>query len=440
MLEPLLKPARLLLGVALVLSGPPAWAGNPGFLSDRELADLIWRYNPDLQQARLAEAQAEAEVLRSKQLANPTLGLSLGGVPLSDRVVNYPNDSSNPPLPFGYGPQYGVEISQPLEWGKRSLRQEQARLSREGVRLATRMLHQERTADLMQVLLRLASAQLRVDLMRQQQASVEELLRITRLSAREGFVPPLDAERLEIELGRLQVLLESALLDVDEARVAWSRLTLQAAPQLSASEAEGLLARMNQLPSAWPDTEALSQHLQQRQYALEQRQGETALKLADRQRLPDVSLGLGYAYSTHPGDAVHGLMSTLSVDLPVFQAGQAERLEAESRLSAARIGEQHWKDRLKREEEALRQRAIRLQQMLTRLQATPLNSARLTVTRLERALSARGLPLSEVIHARRSVLEMESERLDLREQLGSALLDYRRLLAWNLPEPQGESQ
>lgn len=429
---------RLLVGLAiLTMTCAPARAANLDALSENVLAELVWQQNPEVRQARLAEQQAVADVVRASRLSNPTLELSAGNTPLTGAVVNYPNDASNPPLPPGYGPQYSVGISQPYEWGKRGLRQQQAVLAQDAARIAALALHKERTADLLQVLVRLAASELKTEHLRQQLASVDDLMRITRLSAKEGMVAPLEAEKLSIEQGRLQTLLDSARLGTDEARMDWERLTLQPAPVLDAKEAEAVLARMNRLPEAWPGPDVLEGSVQRRQFGLAERQAQTALSLADRLRMPDVTVGLAYTTSRLPGDPQHAVSSTLSFGLPVFQAGQAERLEAESQLEGAKLARDHWRVRVLREEDALRRRAVTLTQMLARLQETRLAGARSTLSRLDRALAARGIPLSEVIQVRRAVLDMETERVEMLEQLGSTLVEYRRLLAWNLPDPEG---
>ena len=429
---------RLLVGLALVaLFCLPARAADLDALGERVLAELIWQKNPEVRQARLAEKQAAGDVVRASLLSNPTLELSAGNAPLTSTVVNYPHDASNPPLPPGYGPQYSVGFAQPYEWGKRGLRHQQAVLAQDSARIAALALHKERTADLLQVLVRLAASELRTEHLRLQLASVDDLMRITRLSAKEGVVAPLEAEKLSIEQGRLQTLQESARLSTEEARVDWERLTLQPAPELDAKEAEAVLARLNRLPEAWPGPEARDHSLQWRQLSLADRQAQTALTLADRLRMPDVTFGLAYTTSRLPGDPQHAVSSTLSFGLPVFHAGQAERLEAQNQLEGARLAGEHWRERVLREEDALRRRAVSLTQMLARLQQTRLASAQSTLVRLDRALAARGIPLSEVIQVRRAVLDMESERVEMLEQLGSTLVEYRRLLAWNLPDPEG---
>lgn len=449
-------PARSLTALALLLSagawtslGPsPALAepaGAAAVLTNEDvLAKLIWAQNPEVRQARLAEGMAQADIERARRLANPTVDLGAGTVPLGGKVINYPGMDTpaaanyNPPLPFGMGPNFTVGITQPYELGKRGVRLDRAQVGLSLARLQTLDLHKQRTADAMGAGVRLAAAELRMALLERQLASVRDLVDITRLSAKEGFAPPLDAEKLQLEQGRLQTLLDTARLARETARLDWTRLTLTPPPAIGPQDAEAVFTRLTALPARWPDvrTQADASPML-RLLALQRQQAGLDLTLAERMRLPDLAVRLGYTYDTLPGNPVQYMGASVAFNVPVFQTGQAERTEAASREALLAGTSESLATSVAQQEAAIRARAVQLTHTLDTVQTQRLAAARATLARLEKALRARGIPLSDVIQVRRTVLDLEADRVDLLEQLGATLVDYRRLLAWRLPDPEG---
>lgn len=436
--------APIALSPSSALAAP---ASPANVLTDEDaLARLIWAQNPEVRQARLAEGMALADVARAGRLSNPTVDLGAGTVPLGGKVINYPGMDSpsasnyNPPLPFGMGPNFTVGITQPYELGKRGLRLDRAQVGLSLARLQTLDVHKQRTADAMAAGVRLAAAELRMALLERQLSSVRDLVAITQLSAREGFLAPLDAEKLQLEAGRLQTLLDTARLARETARLDWTRLTLTPPPALSPQDAEAAFTRLAALPDRWPDARAQADASPLlRLLTLQRQQAGLDLTLAERMRLPDLAVRLGYTYDTLPGNPVQYMGASVAFNVPVFQTGQAEHTEAASRQALLDTTAQSLATSVTQQEAAIRGRAEQLKRTLEMVQGPRLGAARATLSRLEKALRARGIPLSDVIQVRRTVLDLEADRVDLLEQLGSTLVDYRRLLAWRLPDPEGVS-
>lgn len=424
-------PLRRLTGclVALaILSGQAAQAQTSDGVA--ALARLIWTHNPEVRQARFAVQEARTELLRLRPLANPTVDLGTTGVPVGPQPAG---------IDWLNAPAASLELVQPFDLGKRPLRLDRAEAGVQHSRWQLLDLYHQRTADLLAVQVRLAATQLRLDLLGRQVASVQELARITGLSAREGFSPPLDREKLEVEIGRIQQLHDAAQLERDQVIAEWSRLVLDLPPPLSSREAQALMTRLAALPSSWPDAAALVDQAPARRILTTQKQ-QAAYdgQLANLAWLPDIGLKLAYTYDSLAGNPPHSLSGGLTAELPVWQAGEADRQSASLRQEALTSALRTQQDVTLQQARALERRMTTLARMLAQLQDQRLPAANATLQRLETALKARGLPLTDVIQVRQSVLDLESDRLDLLEHLGMALVDYRRLLAWDLPDPEDD--
>lgn len=416
-------------------ASPDPLALDPA-LRPANLARLIWSQNPELQQARAELIQDRAELLKSTQWQNPTLQAGVGTIPLSRMVLTSPN-YQNAPLDPLTGPSLNVSFSQPVEFGKRDLRVQRYRQALQASLQNLRLLYQQRLADAEENLIRAAISRLRRQLLLEQLKALEALSANVKLSVSKGFAPPLDAERLELEQGHLQVDIDAEEITQSSLRAQWAKLTLSPAPVLSLNQSEAIVHAWCQAPARWPDKIPLPQ-----QAALSARQDEAQsdLELAHRMAWPDPNFQIGYTYdSSTQGSVVHSLGTSVSINLPIWQSGQSEALAAQGQLQEIELQRRSLQASLSYQEPALRQQIETLARNLAELQNHRLVLARATLARYTQALDAHGLTLTELIQTRRTVLDLEGQRLDLLQQLGLALVDYRRLTAWNLPEPQLEA-
>jgi cobalt-zinc-cadmium efflux system outer membrane protein len=424
------RPFVLLATAVLLMVGmaPAARAESP--FADTTLATLIWQQNPDVRQTALAEAQAEAELRRQGQLPNPTIDVGQVSVPLMIGAMPEGTD-------FFHAPAQFLGVTQPFDLVKRPFRLSQAQAGLRQAQWQTIATHKQRTADLLVVAVRLAVARLRVQLMQEQTDAVRELVGLTALTAKQGFAAPLDYEKLLLEQGRMQMLYDGARVSLNQARSDWTSLTLQPPPELDERAAEALVDRLAQLPTAWPDVERQLRQVPQRQVLLSQdRQAADDMAIARRLWVPDLGVRVAYTYDTLPtGNIPHSVAWSVTAPIPVFQAGQAEAMEAEGRLATATMALDALDRNTRLSEAALRSRAELVHHTLVTLEKERLPAARATMTRLQTALKARGIPLTDLIQVRRTYLDMEGIRVDLLEQLSTTLVDYRRLLAWQLPDP-----
>ncbi|MBC7545362.1 MAG: TolC family protein [Candidatus Sericytochromatia bacterium] len=420
--------------VGLLATATPAWAAATvppvvALTSEPALAALIWAQNPDVRQAAFAERQSLADLRRSELFPNPLVDVGQLSLPTG---LGFMPEGTN----LFHAPAQYVGVTQPVDFTKRPLRQARAQY---GVRLAhwqTLDMHKQRTADLLAVVGRLAISQLRLQLWHEQTVVVQELVRLSALTAKEGFTAPLDHEKLLLEQGRLQTLADLARITREQARNDWAMLTLTQAPELQSGEAERIMDRLAHLPVQWPDPTVQLDHLpQRRMLELQRSQAGVDLAIAKQLWVPDVGVRVAYTFDTLPGNIPHSLAWSVSGPIPVFQAGEAETIDAQARSEAYTVALQAQASTTAFNEANIRQRATLLSQGLVTLRSERLPAARATLARLQTALTARGIPLTDFIQVRRTYLDLEGVRVDLLEQLHTALVDYRRLLAWQLPDP-----
>lgn len=430
----------LLAGLLPWVSVMAAWAApvpQPAdpLLDEARLGALLWERNPEIRRAAQAQGFALTEVERAGTLDNPEADLGIASLPLVGTLAKNPEDPDEE-APWNRASNFTVSLTQPLDLWRRDLRVSHAEIGVALARQETRALFQERTADLLGVVARLGAERRRVALLESQLASLDELRRLSAVGVRETFVPALELEKLNVEAGRLRSQRDQAMVSLEEARSDWTLLTRTEAPELDARRAADVLAHLARLPEAWPDERALlAAAAPQRQLRLRRDQAQTELAIAERRGLPDVALRFGYTYDTLAGNVLHSVQSGLTLGLPVWNAGQLDRRDAQLQLRTLEESAGATLEQDLARGRALRSRARELDGILARLQSTHLSAARATLARVEEAAKKRLLPLSDTIQLRRTVLDLEGDRVDLQERLAATLLAYRRLLAWRLPEP-----
>jgi len=315
--------AYALVVVTVPWAEAPARAGDavPDAVTLSQALDLVESQKPDSQAARLQIAQAEAARVVARQLPNPSLSTAVGSVALSQ--------TQPPGLSVGETIQTGVALTQPLIlWGKRGLRTEGANA---GIAVAR---GQER------------------DLVRQLQAAVKEAyfrtLRDARVLVfatenerryREGValnarrfrskdISEVEFRKIELEgLGFLSAL-EDARRSSAESQNSLGRLVGAERPIAALDEPA--------VPVIPEDANALvPRGLEHRPdlLALEQsrEQANLALRLAKRDRYPDVTVGTNYINDqwTRGGDMRNTIGFSFSVPLPLLNQNQGPIAQAD---------------------------------------------------------------------------------------------------------------
>jgi outer membrane protein, heavy metal efflux system len=367
------------------------------------LRDWVTRRSPRLQQELLASDAAEAEVKQSKLLDNPQLDGSWGTIPVG------PTTPAGLSSPLTTVPSYGIGLSYTFPLGKRGPRQRKAKAEAEAASANALAIARDEALDLARVLGEMAVATLRVrglsELVDQQKASIT--LAESRVTS--GFATPLDLDRLVIERSRTeqQVFANEVLLR--RAQAACSSLVASRCETFaSTEEARGFLSAWirqadhdagSPAPEARPDVRALE---------ATRRSFQAEAELAKATAIPDPTVRVGYLYDQFvlSGNQRHSVNLSVSIPLPVFDSGRTKEAGAQQKEARAGAARARILDGASARIESLRgvlvsqdaQREVLLRDMLPK--------ARQVVADLERAASTRLIPLTDVIQARRTLLEL----------------------------------
>lgn len=392
----------VVLGVALLFP-LGAFAEAPTFalssLSDEEAsARFLWDHAPSLADERAGVARADVGIGQALVRPNPELGLEVGTLTIGetnpveiDRFRDIPN--------------YSVELSMPLELGKRSKRRAAATHERRAAVFEARHAVREAVVELRKIAALVAASQVREALLLRLE---EDAGRLTTLEKRRldiGASTGVGVDRAALEEAQLAMQLAEAVEERNDALVECATLVGAACVAFSTTEeASRYLSALAPIPvdfgSDRPDLRAFEAREQAAQ-------SERALALA--KAIPDPTLHVAYVYDRfHIGDNQrHSVNFGVSLPLPVFDAGRADAKAAEVDILEASVGCKRATRQQQATVDRLRQRSNFLEQKLSRLQTASLPLARSVVERLEQALIAGGAEVADLVLARHALVELE---------------------------------
>jgi outer membrane protein, heavy metal efflux system len=396
------------------------------------LANTLKDRDVEVLQARSDVSEAEARLHQSLLFLNPDLSLSVGNIPVG---------ATNPPglRPFDQSLNYDIGVSQKLEINKRAHRQERDRhaLNAAKAQFAGRL--RERAVDLARVLGDLAAAQLRADIALTLRKGAEASLEINTKRTQQGFSTPLEADRLQLEVFRLDQQRSDELASQQVALSECARiLAVRCAPFATVEDArkfaegwidgtlEGTSLGGKSVEQRW-DIKALEQNV---------RSHQSALSLANAYAWPDPTIGVQYVHDrfTIAGNNPNIFNVYLSFPLTLFDHGQAEAQEANARVER----DQQTKVRLlvssKERVEHLKEALTLQHKRKTTIATDMLPRARAAVQNLEKAVGAGALPLIDLLQARRSFSELLLAEADSIRDALSAKLDLLLELGENTKE------
>jgi cobalt-zinc-cadmium efflux system outer membrane protein len=398
--------AALAISVAAPLQAQPASGDATVFvprasLDLAALMGLVARSSPVVSGELLAVDLARAEVRQSRLIGNPTIDGTWGTIPVGD------TNPSGLGSPLGEVPYYSLGASYTFPIGKRGPRQARAAALEQSARAGATATARAIALELTRTLGDAAIATLRIDglrgLVSQEKGSIE--LAQSRLSG--GFGTPLEVDRLEIELGRTEQLLLANEAEMrDSLATCAATLGVPCEPFPSSDEARAYL-------DAWVSrAEAASGPIDERPdvraLVAAERAASAETDLAKAQALPDPTVRLGYTFDQFvvSGNQRHSLNLSLSLPLPIFDWGQAQRDAADARRTRLAAQRERVTTVARVRTTALRRALESHQKRREVIAKMMLPRARLVVADLEKAASTRLIPLTDVIQARRTLSEL----------------------------------
>jgi outer membrane protein, heavy metal efflux system len=292
----------------------PVQAWTPDMLT---LAAMYYHPDMDLARARWGVARAASET--AAELPNPTISVAPGY-----------NTTTSEPSPWFVS----VNVDFPIETAnKRGYRMAGAGHNAEAAKAGILGAAWQVRSRVVRSLLDYVGSNQAADLLRQQQASREQIVKLMELQQPQGNIPP-------TEVTQARIALRSTRLAVLEAQ----RQSMEAKVQLA--DALGLpvsalqdvridLSLTEELPEAVSPAEARKRALTGRADVLaslaEYAASQAALQLEIARQYPDIHLGPGYEYDQ--GDDKWSL--GVSLTLPVFNQNRGAIREAGAKRTEA---------------------------------------------------------------------------------------------------------
>lgn len=283
-------------------------------------------FHPSLDVARAQWQVTEAETITAGARPNPTLGIA-------------PDYSLNPGS--GVSPWVaGLNFDIPIETaGKRGYRIDRAKHLSEAARLNIGSVEWQVLSNLRNNLISFATASRRIELLKDQQAIQEEIVRLLKRRLEAGAIAPYELAGAGIALTRTQLQSQDAQRQLVSSRTGVAEAIGLTAEALVDVQLDYDLEKVD--PEVISVREARRQALHNRtdiagalaEYAASQ----SALQLEIARQYPDVHIGTGYQYDQGQDKWALGL----AVELPVFNQNQGGIAEASARRveSAARFME-----------------------------------------------------------------------------------------------------
>ncbi len=365
------------------------------------LSRAVRDHSPALQQDHLAVDLSQSDARQSRLIDNPVLDAAVGTIPLGTA------NPSDLPNPLQNIPNYGVGLSIHPDLARRGARIERASHLVEAADAQRRASVRAQALSLLRSLGDLAIASLRQSADVRLVTQSRSALALARDRVRTGFGPPLDADRAEIELLRLEQQVAADQGDILAAQAMCGQFVgSRCATFPDEAEARRFLARWFSRAETMPPRietrpDLLALTALQAAACAEERQ-------AYSQRIPDPTIRVGYLYDRFvaSGNQQHSMSVSLSTPLALIDHGQSGIQAAQSR--ARRFAEQK-RLTIRSSEvriDSLKRALMTQRQRLGTLQEQVLPRGQAILRDVRRAFEARAVPLTDLNQAQRALDEL----------------------------------
>lgn len=388
-------------------SAPPANASDtPLFLPTpaldlANLESLLAARSAASERAKLGVEQAEAAALGARLLPNPVLDGTWGTIPLG---------TTNPPGladPLGNIPHYDVGVSYTVQLGKRGPQKNRANAGVRAAEADREGVARAQAIELAGLLGHMATVQLRLAGLAALAAQGAEAITLADARVQAKFGVPLEVDRLRIEVDRTSQQISRARAELGGLLGECTALIVErCAPFASSDEAKEFLKRWTERALRAQGNVAERPDLQS--LAAREVASEARLAYAKALAIPDPTVRLGYTHDRFlvSGNQMNSLSVTLSMPLPLFDRGQAERRAAiaeRERLAQEIIRRKKGSTEAVEMFRAQIETHLEQQQMLER---DLIPRAEEVLRSLQRAAESGLVPLTDTLQARRTLGEL----------------------------------
>jgi len=413
---------------AALLAGAAAHAQDtvPEQLTLPEALQRLRDANPDRIAAQLQIAAAEAERREAQLFANPTLSVDAANIPVGR--------TTPAGLSVGQTLVASSRVDQPLIlWGKRRLRIAAADF---GIAAAREQEHdalRQLTAALKGAFYRALHDERLLAFTTDNQQRYQKIVELNERRFRSGDISEVEYRKIELENLKFVTAAEEARRNLAEAQQLLGRLTggdhaVAAAGELTGSSAAvdgpDLVAVAMQNRPDW----AAAQHARE--------QADTALTLARRERLPDVTVGADYTHSQFviSGDNRNSIGFGFSVPVPLLNQRQGAIARAEVALRQADNDLARLRLDIAQEVHDAAERYTSAQRLRRTFESGYLEHNKLTVTAAETSYRIGAASLLELLDAERTYTETQTDYLDTVFAERASLADLEKAIGTDLSQ------
>ena len=315
------RAAGVLLAAGIACVGAPALAA--GLTAEQAVAVALQR-NRDVIAARLEIEGSELDVVAARLYPNPTLGYAIGNLLLGTANLQNPVPTSS----FADQPVQTVGVSEIVDvWMKRSAHIRAAEKGVERRRLLTEDALREIVFGVRSGFAEAVREQEERQMAREFADRYAQTIKISQARFRAGDISEADLRKIELEGLRYQNAVIDAEMQLDVARsrlAALLGLRVGELPPALAVPAGDAAARPG-FDLAGLTARALERRPDLRAAGAARIQADAQVASAERDALPDITLGAAYTHSafTTSGDNPNTLGLILSLPLPLFDRNQA---------------------------------------------------------------------------------------------------------------------
>ena len=316
--------AAALVGAIGVAAGRAEAAGAGAELTSEQAVAVALQRNRDAIAARLEIDASELDVVAARVYPNPTVGYAIGNL-----LLGTANQVNKPPTKsFFDQPVQTVGVSEIIDvWMKRSAR---IRAAERGVE-HRRFLVEDALREIVFAVRSGFAETVREQEERQLAHDVADryaqTIKISQARFKAGDISEAELRKIEIEGLRYQNAVIDADMELDVARGKLAALLgLASASQLPALRADPTdAASRPAFDVAKLTSRALERRPDLRAAGAARVQADAQLASAEREALPDITLGVDYVHSqfTVSGDNPNTLGFSVSLPLPLFDRNQA---------------------------------------------------------------------------------------------------------------------
>lgn len=368
---------------------------------------LFLRQNLDLLMAKFGIESAKGQQITAKLFPNPTM--SIGTLSAYTQGRNIGNS----------GQLFG-QVQQLFELaGKRGYRIESAGFGTQSVEAAFEDAVRQLTFTVKDAYNRIQLAQRRLALAEENRDRFSRILDVNTIRFKKGYIAEVDLIRIRLQFIDFQSQVIQFVQEGDSARGDLRQL-------LRVSPATGLeLTSEFDYKRIDPDihrlrTLALDARPDVRSKRFIMSQREADLKLAKAYRIPDVTVGGGYAVQGSQGPDNQGQVAlNLGLPLPLFNRNQGGIMQAEVAVQSAEADLSKTLNQVENEVDVAYRNLIQSRRLVEAFLGGVLDDARSTFTIVERAYERGGATILDLLDAARTSRTIQQNYFE-------ALFNYQR--------------